>query len=130
MKKLQFISILTFVLINSANAGFFGSMVGGGIGGSIGSSSSVTDNRLGKINSYLWNMHTNNNYTSDYKFYLKFLLESDEINYLDTAAKVLKDNGQKKEAIKLYETRILPWVKLENQTTQNNFNNYFEEIKK
>jgi hypothetical protein len=135
MKKIKFLLVLSLVLISSANAGFFGSMIGGGIGGSIGSSGNggsqnLTVSRISKINTYLWNMHTNNSYTSDYKFYLKFLLESDDIAELDTAAQVLKDNGQKKEAIKLYEIRIMPWVKLEDQATQDKYNNYFQEIKK
>ena len=105
-----------------ANAGFFGSIASTAIGTSLASKgggtvySSDIKKRMSQVNLYLWHMHTNKNYTQNYKFYLKWQENSitksgyDDIGFLDTIAWVYKDNGNKKKAIEIYETRILPWV--------------------
>ena len=124
--------VLLFVLIIStiSYAGFFGSMVGGAIGATAGggSGSPHLKTRMNKINAYLWNMHKSGIYSKDYKFYLKYLEKSDAIGDLDTTAWVYKDNGNKKKAIEIYKTRILPWVKIEDSKTQVKYKRFFQEI--
>ena len=125
MKKVLYIIL---VISSIAHAGFFGSMVGGAIGASSSVDSSVVHTRMSRINIYLWNMYEKGVYSKDYKFYLKYLEKSDDIADLDTVARVYKDNGNKKKAIKIYKTRILPWVKIRDSEIQTKYKKYFKEI--
>jgi hypothetical protein len=78
-------------------------------------------------------MHETKKYTKNYKFYLKWLEHSieksgyDDINYLDTIAWVYKDHKNKKKAIEIYETRILPWVDVEFEDDPKGLNKKFRD---
>jgi len=131
MKKYIFAGV--FFCTTVLHAGFFGSMIGGAIGAELGSSGgtqqrAVPQTRFDKVNTYLWNMHESGKYSKDYMFYLKYLEQADEINHLDTVAWVYKDNGNKKKAIQIYKTRILSWVKIEDEKTQEKYKQYFQQI--
>ncbi len=147
MKKI--ISILIILSIY-ANAGFFGSIASTAIGTSLASKGGGTvyvseiKKRMAQVNSYLWHMHETKNYTQNYEFYLKWqensILKSgyDNISLLDTIAWVYKDNGNKKKAIEIYETRILPWVDIwfeddkngKNKKYRSKWIKYYQAIKK
>ncbi len=127
MRKIVF---LVVILSTMSHAGFWGSMAGGAIGSSLATpyQPTVVETRMKKLNTYLWKMHESGKYTKDYKFYLKHLEKSDDIGDLDTVAWVYKDNGNKKKAIEIYKTRILPWIKIEDSKTQAKYKRYFQEI--
>jgi hypothetical protein len=131
MRKIIFSVLAVSSLVH---AGFWGSMAGGAIGSSLASGSGTTyqpslvETRMGKVNTYLWNMHETGKYTKDYKFYLKYLEKSDDIIKLDTVAWVYKDNGNKKKAIEIYKTRIIPWIKIEEPEIQEKYEIYFKKI--
>jgi hypothetical protein len=147
MKKI--ISIL-MILSVYANAGFFSSIASTAIGTSLASKGGGTvyasdiKKRMNQVNLYLWHMHENKNYTQNYKFYLKWQENSisksgyDDISMLDTIAWVYKDNGNKKKAIEIYETRILPWVDIlfeddkkgKNKAFRDKWTKYYKAIKK
>jgi len=123
MKKIFVGVLICGSLSTQVFAGFFGSIVTSAIGSAVvqgGGSKAIYVSKLSKrmhrVNLYLWHMHETKKYTKNYMFYTKWLIDHvndsgyDDINYLDTIAWVLKDHGKKKEAIKLYEKRILPWV--------------------
>lgn len=67
----------------------------------------------------LWIMHRNKNYSEDYKYILKAFEDENlkNLSYLDTLARVYKDNGDKEKAIEIYKNKILPksndekWIK-------------------
>jgi hypothetical protein len=132
MKKIIFSILAVSTLVH---AGFWGSMAGGAIGASLAGGSKTiiykpgsAESRMNKVNEYLWNMHKTGKYTKDYKFYLKYLEKSDDITNLDTVAWVYKDNGNKKKAIEIYKTRIMPWVKIEKPKIQEKYKIYFKKI--
>ena len=149
MKKLFLGYFVSVLLCTQMYAGFFGSIASTAIGTSLaskgGGTAYVSDikKRMGKVNSYLWHMHETK-YTKNYKFYLKWQENSiaksgyDDISLLDTIAWVYKDNGDKKKAIEIYETRILPWIDVEfeddkkgkNKKFRNKWIGYYKAIKK
>lgn len=136
------------MLSSQIHAGFFGSIASTAIGTSLasngGGTAYVSDikKRMSKVNSYLWHMHETK-YTKNYKFYLKWQENSidksgyDDISLLDTIAWVYKDHGNKKKAIEIYETRILPWVDVvfeddkhgKNKIFRKKWLNYYKKIK-
>ena len=75
-------------------------------------------------------MYGNNKYEEGYKFYLNYLEQSEDINYLDTVAQIYNDTGDHKKAIEVYEKRILPWVVLENDEVKEQYKNKYEILKK
>ncbi|MCI5167901.1 MAG: hypothetical protein D3903_17915 [Candidatus Electrothrix sp. GM3_4] len=80
------------------------------------------------INSFTWYFFQHP-YEEGYKFYLNYLEQTENINYLDTVAQVYNDNGNKRKALEIYEKRILPWVALEKEKTKAEFRGYYDEIK-
>jgi len=145
MKKvIAILLISSSVYMYAGLFGFFGDVASTAIGGSLAKSGSKVvyidklKKRADKVNNYLWHMHEIGKYDKSYKFYLTWLekyLESsgfDDINYLDTIARVYKDNGNKKKAIYIYETRIIPWVELEykDKKFQQKWKKYYDGIKK
>jgi len=149
MKKLILGFIVSIIFTSQIYAGFFGSIASTAIGTSLatkgGGTVYVSDikERMKKVNAYLWHMHETK-YTKNYKFYLKWQENSiaksgyDDINFLDTIAWVYKDNGNKKKAIEIYETRIVPWVDIrfnddkygENKKFREEWIAYYKAIKK
>lgn len=128
-KHLQVMLVGLLVLSPVSHAGFWGSLAGGAIGSSMASGNkSQAPDRMKKANQYLWDMHKANKLEEGYKFYLNYLEQSEDINYLDTVAKIYNDSGNKKKAIEIYEKRILPWVALEDEATKAEFKEYYEEI--
>ncbi len=140
MRKNIFSIILVLSVVTQLNAGFFGSIVSSAIGsaivqgnGSKGIYMSRLKKRMDRVNSYLWHMHETGKYEPSYKFYKKWLLAQidasgfDDIAMLDTIAWVLKDHGKKREAIKLYETRILPWIDIRFENDRRGENKKFRE---
>lgn len=128
-KHLQIMLVGLLVLSPVSHAGFWGSLAGGAIGSSMASGNkSQAPDRMKKANQYLWDMHKANKLEEGYKFYLNYLEQSEDINYLDTVAKIYNDSGNKKKAIEIYEKRILPWVALEDEATKAEFKEYYEEI--
>lgn len=129
-KSLQILMVGLLVLSPISHAGFWGSLAGGAIGSSMagGGSHSQAPDRMKKVNQYLWDMHKANKLEEGYKFYLNYLEQSEDINYLDTVAHIYNDSGNKKKAIEIYEKRILPWVALEDEATKAKFKGYYEEI--
>lgn len=124
MKKIMIACILMTFLSSTdyANAGFWGSLAGSAIGHSV--NKGYSEKRMRKVNDYLWNMHQmkvarGEKYEEGYAFYLKYLEQSEDVDYLDTVAQVYNDNGNKKKAIEIYEKRILPWVALDGENTKN-----------
>jgi len=122
MKKF-ILSLATATLLSTqVYAGFFSSIASTAIGTSLASSGGGTvyvndiKERMKQVNLYLWHMHETKKYTKNYLFYLKWQENSiaksgyDDINFLDTIAWVYKDHNNKKKAIEIYQTRILPWV--------------------
>lgn len=109
-------------------AGFWGSLAGAAIGSSMSGGSVQTPDRMKKVNQYLWDMHKANKLEEGYQFYLNYLEQSEDINYLDTVAHIYNDSGNKKKAIEIYEKRILPWVALEDEATKTKFKGYYEAI--
>ena len=85
--------------------------------------------RFDKVNDYLLLMHDSKNYSDDFQFYLSHLEKSDNLHHLDTVARVYLDHGYKQRALDLYRARILPWIKIEDAETQNEFNAYYAAIK-
>ena len=124
--------VTVLVLYSTANAGFFGSLVGGALGASSGERTVQQivqkKSRMDKVNTYLWNMHEKGAYTKDYKFYLNYLEHSDDINHLDTVAWVYKDHSNRAKAIEIYKKRIMPWVKIEKPKIQQEYQKYFQQI--
>ncbi len=143
MKKVIPILIISSIYVN---AGFFGSIASTAIGTSLASKGGGTvyvndiKKRMNQVNSYLWHMHENKKYTQNYKFYLKWQENSiaksgyDDISFLDTIAWVYKDNGNRKKAIEIYETRILPWVDIwfkdNKKAFRDKWKKYYKDIKK
>lgn len=68
----------------------------------------IKPSELKKVNSYLWKMVENKKFEPGYELLAESLLESNNLNYLDTAAQAYFYNGEKEKAIEIYETRILP----------------------
>ncbi len=140
MIKKVALSILFISIFGSyAQAGFFSSILSTAIGTSLANSGKGTvyvsqiKTRMNRVNDYLWHMHQTKKYTKNYKFYLKWLENSinksgyDDISLLDTIAWVYKDHGDKKKAIKIYQTRILPWVDLRFEDDKYGKNRSFRE---
>ncbi len=150
MRKISLTILFCIALSSQLNAGFFGSVLSTAIGTSLANNGKGTvyidkiKDRMNQVNSYLWHMHETKKYTKNYKFYLKWLENSinksgyDDISLLDTIAWVYKDHGNKKKAIQIYETRILPWVDIwfendkqgKNKAFRNKWKKYYEAIKK
>lgn len=129
MNKLLISCLFLALMTTNANAGFWKSMAGGAIGGAIGSKAGYSSSRMDKINSYLWSMHKRGEYEEGYQFYLQYLEQAEDVDYLDTVAKVYNDNGNKKKALEIYEKRILPWVALEGDRKKTKFRGYYDVIK-
>jgi hypothetical protein len=91
-------------------------------------STPYTPSRLKKVNSYVWEMHKQKNYTNDYLFYVKFLENSTDVNHLDTVAHAYYDNGHVQKAIEVYEEKILPWLKFESSKTRASLENYYKNF--
>ena len=108
MKKILILLCLTIPL--SANAGWFSFL------GDVASISSAMDSGqknvsqsdIRKVNSYLWGYVERKQKLEGYEFLAETLELSNEIAHLDTAAQAHFINGNKKKALELYETRILP----------------------
>jgi len=134
MKKILIACVLMTALssTNSANAGFWGSIAGSALGNAI--SKGHSEERMSKVNTYLWNMHLmknvrNKEYEEGYIFYLNYLEQAEDIMYLDTVAQVYNDNGDNKKAIEIYEKRILPWVVIEDDRTKEEYKEKYEKLK-
>ena len=120
MKKILFILVL--ILPTSVNAGFIGGVLEGltanALSGAGAAYISENKKRMAQVNSFLWHQHKTNSYDESTAFYVKWQemqIEAsgyDDINLWDTLAWVYKDNGDKKRAIEIYKTRIMPWVKI------------------
>ncbi len=122
MKKVIMLLITFSVYMYAGLFGFFGDIASSAIGSSLvgGGAKVAYVNKLKKradqVNSYLWHMHETKKYVPSYKFYVKWLENYlnqsgyDDINFWDTIAWTYKDHGDKKTALKIYRTRILPWV--------------------
>ena len=117
--------IFTMSLVSALHAGFFGGVLEGLTANALSGSSSSAPayinerkERLDQVNEFLWHQHKNNSYDKSTKFYIKWVEKQleisgfDDILIWDTLAWVYKDSGDKKKAIKIYKTRILPWVKI------------------
>lgn len=129
MKKLLIACLFLAVVGSNANAGFFSSMAGGAIGNAITKKKNHSNERMQKVNIYLWDMHESGRYEEGYQFYLNYLEQSEDIGYLTTVAQVYHDNGNKSKAIEIYEKRILPWVVLEDERTKAEYRGSYDELK-
>ena len=139
MKRRISILILICLTLSPLQAGFFSSVLGGVTANTItgsGSSSSVVsvskiEKRMDNINTYLWHLHEKKSYDESYKVYLDILekhiekSQYDDLRRLDTIAWVYKDNGNQEKAVEIYETRILPWVKIKFKSRS--FRNKYEK---
>lgn len=121
--------IALFLSVKYANAGLIGSAVGALVGGSISSHNKCNNERIEKVNKYLWIMHEKGKYEGDYSIFLEYLEQSEEIDHLDTVAQVYNDNGEHKKAIKIYEKRILPWLPIEDERIIRAYKEKYEKLK-
>ena len=129
MKKIFLGLMFSLALITQVQAGFFTSFAASALANDL-SKGGIPASRIKKLNSYLWNMHKSGKYDKNYRYYLKYLeTHTENISYLDTVAQVYLDKGNKKKALAVYEKRILPWLVIEDQRTQDDFRNYYKKIK-
>ncbi|MCI5167888.1 MAG: hypothetical protein D3903_17835 [Candidatus Electrothrix sp. GM3_4] len=54
--------LLAVVVVNDAQAGFWGSMAGSAIGNSVTKKRGYSNKRMKKVSSYLWEMHKSGTY--------------------------------------------------------------------
>ncbi len=70
--------------------------------------SQVSPDDMKKINDHVWAMYKNNKFEDGYEFYVDLLEKSNNLKYVSTAAFAYDANSNKKKALELYETKILP----------------------
>jgi len=119
------ILLLCVLLIFSApsSAGWFTGMlkIGTGVGIGIGISKGletreekIRRERAEKANRELWEMHVLSSYNEDtYKELRRYIEDSvyiTDINNADTVAWSYFDNKEYDEAIKIYKSKVLPWI--------------------
>ncbi len=85
------------------------------------------------LNKLLSEMHKSGKYQAGYEIMLEelesYATKIFDIDYLDTVAWVYKDNGNRKKAIKIYETFLLPALKnITSSYTKDKYKTKFREI--
>lgn len=85
---------------------------------------------IDSINNKLWEMHIEKRYSPLYKKLIeKFESKIKHIEYLDTLAWVYSDNNNSKKALKIYEQKILPLLKKDNNESIL-FQSNYKELKR
>lgn len=68
----------------------------------------VSHDDMKKVNKYLWAMVKEKQYVEGYELLAEVLETSNNVSYIETAARAYFDNGKKDKAIELYERKVLP----------------------
>ena len=64
-----------------------------------------------------------------YEYYLKELEHSTTIEYQDTIAWVYYDNNNSEKAVKIYETKVIPWLRFQSRKDRKGYERTYRKFK-